>query len=221
METRAQGAEDPSAELLELGAATIGEAGGRPMNPRLRPVWAGARLCGPALTVSCSPGDNLPVHVAVAHATAGSVLVVSVGDDEEHGYWGEVLTTAALARELAGLVIQGGVRDTDAVARLGFPIFSTMTALAGTTKNRSGAVGTTVEVGGTTVSTGDWLVADEDGVVVVDRGDLAKVMEAARARAQKESRLFDELRAGRTTLELLALDPSSVDVQHVGGERPR
>lgn len=199
-------------ELLGFGAATVGEAGGRTMSPRIRAAWCGARLCGPALTVRCSPGDNLPIHVAVARARAGTVLVASVGGDEEHGYWGEVLTTAALANAVAGVVIEGGVRDISALTRLGFPVFSTMTALPGTTKVRPGEVGAPVEVGGTRVQTGDWVVADEDGVAVVDRLEVEKVTEAARARAEKESRFFEELRAGKTTLELLGIDPSPVDV---------
>jgi len=140
------------------------------------------------------------------------VLVVSVGGDEEHGYWGEVLTTAAMASALGGLVIEGGVRDVAAVAGLGFPVFSTRTALAGTTKTERGEVGGPVDVGGVSVSFGDWLVADHDGVVVIGGRDLPTVTEASHARAQKERELFGELRAGRTTLELLVLDPSPVDV---------
>lgn len=182
------------------------------MNPRIRAAWPGARLCGPALTVRCSPGDNLAIHVAVAHATPGTVLVASVGGDEEHGYWGEVLTTAALANSVGGLVIEGGVRDIAALARFGFAVFSTMTALRGTTKNRPGVLGAPVDVGGARVHTGDWVLADEDGAVVVDRVELEQVTDASRARAEKESRFFDELRAGRTTLELLGIDPSPVEV---------
>ena len=97
--------------LLALGAATLGESGGMPMRPRMHAVWPGARLAAPAFPVRCSPGDNLAVHVAVATAPAGRVLVVDVGNAEERGYWGEVLTTGAEARHLAGLVIDGGVRD--------------------------------------------------------------------------------------------------------------
>ncbi|HUC36570.1 MAG TPA: RraA family protein [Acidimicrobiales bacterium] len=199
-------------ELLALGAATAGEAGATPMQARIRAAWPGARLSGSVLTVRCSPGDNLAIHVAVSSAPAATVLVVSVGDDEERGYWGEVLTTAALARGLAGLVVQGGVRDVSAVASLGFPVFATMTALGGTAKSGGGEVGAPVEVGGVRVCTGDWVVGDADGVVVVERDALERVTERARARAEKERRLFVELRAGRTTTELLGLDASAVEV---------
>src|ERR1700688_760252 len=86
------------AELLALGAATVGESGGRPMRARIRAAWRGARLAAPAFPVRCTPGDNLAIHVAVARAPAGSALAVDVGDEDELGYWGEVLTTAAEAR---------------------------------------------------------------------------------------------------------------------------
>jgi len=157
------------AELLALGAATVGESGGRPMRARVRAAWRGARLAAPAYPVRCTPGDNLAVHVAVAHAPAGSALAVDVGDEDELGYWGEVLTTAAESRGLAGLVIDGGVRDTAALEAHGFPVFSTTIALRGASKARPGAVGLPADVGGVRVSAGDWLVGDGDGVAVVPR----------------------------------------------------
>lgn len=112
------------AALGELGAATLGESGALPMPGRIRPVWPGASVAAPAFPVTCTPGDNLAVHVAVAAAPAGAVLVVDVGDVPDRGYWGEVLTTAAQARGLAGLVIDGCVRDVAALERLAFPVFS-------------------------------------------------------------------------------------------------
>ena len=86
------------AELLELGAATLGESGGAAMRARIRAAWPGARLAAPAFPVQCTPGDNLAIHVAVAEAPSGFALVVDVGDEPELGYWGEVLTTGAQAR---------------------------------------------------------------------------------------------------------------------------
>jgi 4-hydroxy-4-methyl-2-oxoglutarate aldolase len=202
---------DPARDLLDLGVATLGESGAQPMRARLRPVWPGARLAAPAFPVSCTPGDNLAIHVAVARAPAGSALVVDVGDERELGYWGEVLTTAAEARALTGLVIDGCVRDTDALAAHGFPVFSTGVALPGATKQLPGRVGSATVVGGVDVRAGDWVVGDRDGVVVVPGGALDAVVAAGRARAEKEARFFTELREGATTLELLGLDPSLID----------
>ena len=147
------------------------------MCARVRAAWPGARLCAPVLTVRCTPGDNLAIHVAVARAPRAA-LVVTVGDDEEHGYWGEVLTTAARTGWIAGLVIEGGVRDVAAVQAVGFPVFSTMVALKGTTKHQGGEVGAPVEVGGVRVCTGDWVVADSDGVAVI-RADMLDEVTAA------------------------------------------
>jgi 4-hydroxy-4-methyl-2-oxoglutarate aldolase len=197
-------------ELLALGAATVGESGGRPMRARLRAVWPGARLAAPAFPVHCSAGDNLAIHVAAARAPSGSALVVDVGDEDELGYWGEVLTTAAESRGIAGLVIDGGVRDTAALEAHGFPVFATTVALRGASKNRPGTVGASVEVGGVLVAAGDWIIGDADGVAVVAATTIDDVLRAGRARADKEEAMFAALRQGATTLELLGIDPSPV-----------
>jgi 4-hydroxy-4-methyl-2-oxoglutarate aldolase len=201
---------DPADQLMALGAATLGEAGGTPLAARIRPVWPGARLAAPAFGVRCTPGDNLAVHVAVARAPAGSALAVDVGIEAELGYWGEVLTTAATARGIAGLVIDGCVRDVAALEAHGFPVFSTGIALPGATKMLPGATGGTVDIGDVPVATGDWLVGDVDGVAVVPAAQLDEVLAAGRARADRERALFDALRDGKTTVELLGLDPTGI-----------
>src|SRR3954465_8294839 len=189
--------DDYSAAFAALGSATLGESGARPMAPRLRPGWRGARVSAPAFPVNCSTADNLAIHVAVAEAPAGSVLVVNVGDEHARGYWGEVLTTGAEARGIRGLVIDGGVRDVDALQAHGFPAFSTMIALRGATKEERGDIGGTAMVGGVAVSHGDWVVGDADGVTVVPKDSLDDVLAAGRNRAAKEAHFFEELRGGR------------------------
>jgi 4-hydroxy-4-methyl-2-oxoglutarate aldolase len=201
---------DLATAFAALGAATLGESGGRAMRARISAAWPGARLAAPAYPVTCTPGDNLAVHVAVAEAPTGVALVVDVGDQPELGYWGEVLTTAAQARGIAGLVIDGGVRDIDALQRLGFPAFSVVIALPGATKNRAGSVGTHANVGDVDVRIGDWVVGDADGVAVIPGDQLDAVLGAGRAREAKEAKMFDELRAGKTTLELLDLDAGPI-----------
>ena len=196
--------------LAELGAATLGESGGRPADRRLRPAWAGAAVAAPAYPVRCAPGDNLAVHVAVTRAPRGSVLCVDVGRVPDRGYWGEVLTTAAEAAGLAGLVLDGGVRDTAALKAHGFPVFSSTIALQGATKDKPGTVGLPARVGGVLVSAGDWVVADVDGVTFVPGEALEEVLAAGQARATKESKFFEALRSGTSTLELLGLDASLV-----------
>jgi 4-hydroxy-4-methyl-2-oxoglutarate aldolase len=206
------------AELVALGAATLGESGALALPPRIKPAWPGARLAAPAFPVACTPGDNLAIHVAVARAPAGSALVVDVGAVDGRGYWGEVLTTAAEARGLAGLVIDGGVRDVGALEAHRYPVFSSTVALPGATKSQRGSVGLPVVVAGVPVRRGDWVVGDVDGVVIVPGPELAAVLEAGRTRTAKEQAYFDALRTGATTIELLGLDTSAVSGEQ-GPER--
>ena len=201
-----------AAVFAELGAATLGESGALRMPPRIRPAWGGASVAAPAYPVRCTPGDNLAIHVAVTTAPAGSVLVVDVGRVPDRGYWGEVLTTGALSRGLAGLVIDGGVRDVGALEQLGFPVFSATIALPGATKAARGSVGTTTTVAGVPVSVGDWVVGDVDGVVVVPGDTLEATMAAGQRRAEAEVGYFTALRDGSTTVELLGLDASIIEL---------
>jgi 4-hydroxy-4-methyl-2-oxoglutarate aldolase len=197
-------------DLSRLGSATLGETGGQPLAPRMRPVWLGAAVAAPAFTVVCAAGDNLAVHAAVAEAPAGSVLCVQVEGQQQLGWWGEVLTTGAQARGLAGLVIDACVRDVDALERLRFPVFSIGIALPGAQKSGPGTIGGDAMVGDVRITTGDIVVGDRDGVVAIAASNLDTVRAAGEARAAKEAEYFEQLRAGRTTVELLDLDTSTV-----------
>ena len=201
---------DVAAALARLGSATIGESGGLAAHRRLRPAWSGASVAAPAYPVGCTPGDNLAVHVAVTKAPKGSVLVVDVGQVADRGYWGEVLTTAAEAAGLAGLILDGGVRDVAALEAHGFPVFSSTIALTGASKDKPGTVGLPVRVGGVEVSAGDWVVADVDGVAFVPRASVDDVLAAGGDRETKEAGFFDALKSGSTTVGLLGLDASLI-----------
>ena len=155
--------------FLALGAATLGESGGRPSalgSGPSGPVPPGGARPSRALHPGRQPGRPRGGGAALRPVR----LAVDVGDEDELGYWGEVLTTAAESRGIAGLVIDGGVRDTTALEAHGFPVFATTVALRGATKNRPGSVGVPVAVGGVSVAAGDWLVGDADGVTVMSRG---------------------------------------------------
>ncbi|MEY2406228.1 MAG: 4-hydroxy-4-methyl-2-oxoglutarate aldolase [Acidimicrobiaceae bacterium] len=198
-------------DLLALGAATLGEAGGSAMAPRIRAVWPGAVLAAPAYAVVCPAGDNLAIHAAVAEAPSGSVLCVEIAGQPEFGYWGEVLTTAAESRGIVGLVIDACVRDVAALEAHGFPVFSVGIALPGAAKVGPGSIGGVAVVGGAHVTTGDVLVGDRDGVTVIPAIRHDEVVAAGRARAESEAAMFEQLRAGSTTVELLSLDTSSIE----------
>ena len=199
-------APDP-ARLLELGTATLYEASGVDcdLDSAIRAAWPGARVCGRALTVRTSPEDNLAIHLALLEAVPGDVLVVDA-HGLPCGYWGEVLAVASQAKGVAGLVIDGGVRDVDRLAALGFPAFSRYVSVRRTVKVSRGEVGVPIVVGGRPAATGDVVVADADGVVVLPAAVLAETVTAGEARVAKEDGWLEQLRAGATTAELLGLD---------------
>ncbi|BBG03005.1 MULTISPECIES: 4-carboxy-4-hydroxy-2-oxoadipate aldolase/oxaloacetate decarboxylase [Pseudonocardia] len=196
----------PHAELIELGTATVSEASGEQivLPPRMRPVWPGATVAGTAFPVRAVAGDNLPLHLAVELAGEGDVLVVDAAG-APHGYWGEVLAVAAACRGIRGLVIDGGVRDTARLEQLGFPVWSSTVALAGTVKRDSGGVGDPISLGGVRVARGDLVLADGDGVVVLPADRLPAVLDAARERVRTEAGYLERLRAGELTVDLLDL----------------
>ncbi len=205
--------DEMAAEWLELGAATLGESGAALLPPRIRAAWPGAALAAPAYPVRCGANDNLALHVAVARAPRGYCLVADMGGLRERGFWGEVLTVAAQARGLAGLVIDGGVRDIAALERHRFPVFATALVLRGASKQLPGSAGLPISLEGVALAPGDWVVGDADGVVCIPSAALADVRARARARAAREQQIFAALRSGRTTLELLDLDASLVTLE--------
>ena len=197
-------------ELSGFGAAVLGSCEATIVDAPLAPIWPGAVCVGPARTVWCAPGDNLAIHVAAAQLETGEVLVVGIEGDPRRGYWGEVLTTAVQARGAAGLVIDACVRDTEAIAARGFPIFARGTALPDATKHGPGRVGTPIDLGGVTISPGDVIVGDGDGVVALPPARIDVILDRARQRVAREAVMFDALESGVTTIELL-------DLQHAVG----
>jgi 4-hydroxy-4-methyl-2-oxoglutarate aldolase len=202
--------DDWTSRLIDFDPATLYEASGHQgmVDPAIRPAWRGAKVCGRAATVECPPGDNLMLHVAVAHARPGVVLVATVGSYMLAGAWGEILTAAAQARGIAGLVIDGAARDMEAIESARFPVFSRGLAIGSCTKERAGRIDVPIQFGGITVRPGDLVFGDADGLVVVDQDRIDVVYEAALRRRAKEIEIMRGLREGRTTLELLGLrDP--------------
>ena len=193
-------------ELLGLGTSTLSEASGLAcsLDPAIRPVWKGAALVGPAFPISCPPGDNLGIHLAMERAPEGSVLVVDAAGCLS-GYWGEVFAVAAEARGVVGLVIDGGVRDIDALEARGFPVFARSVSMRGTTKHRALSVGEPTIVAGVSVAAGDIIVADTDGVMSIPADQLDAIVSAAKGRQEKEKIVMDRLRNGETTMEILGL----------------
>lgn len=195
--------------FTKFDTATLHEAyeGNGALPSTIKPVSPESRLEGPAFPVLCPPGDNLWIHRGLYAAPEGSVLVVSVGGHREAGYWGEVLTVAAIERRLAGLVIDGGVRDADRIVATGFPVFCTTLCIRGTKKDPEGqgSAGAPISISDTVVRSGDVVVGDRDGVVVISRSDVEDVRLAAERRSRSETEILDRLRRGESTLDIYGL----------------
>lgn len=202
----------PEPELLALyheqSAATVHEAMGRrgAMSSRIKPIYSGMKVCGPAVTVRCQVGDNLMLLKALYVAQPGDVLVVDAGNFNEQGQWGEIASLAAQVRGIAGLVTNGSVRDGLAIKAMGFPVFSMGLSIKGTVKETLGSVNHTICCGGVTVHPGDIVLGDDDGVVVVPREEAADVIKKAQAREDKEAKVMKLLREGKSLLELYRFD---------------
>lgn len=202
-------------QLKSLGTSTLYEAQGRrgALPPAIRPVWRGAWVVGPAFTVRVGPGDNLALHHAVALASPGDVIVADCAGWENSGVWGEVLTVAALQRGIAGLVVEGSVRDIDRIEALEFPVFSRGVSMGGTTKEDPGALGASLALGATEVAPGDIIVGDSDGVMAITQAEFVTVVHTATERDNNERTMMSALAEGALTIELMGLHPPATKGQ--------
>ena len=191
-------------QLTGLGVATVHEVIGRSgyLGPGLRPVQDGMRIGGTVVTALCWPGDNLMIHAAVEQCRAGDVLVVTTTSPCTDGMFGELLATSLAARGVRGLVIEAGVRDVAELRAMGFGVWSAAVSAQGTVKETPGTVNVPVSVCGQIVRPGDAIIADDDGVVCVPRGQVSQALAAARARVAKEGQSREALADGRLGLDL-------------------
>ena len=188
----------------KLSVATVHEAQGRVglLSPEIRPVKAGLKLVGRAVTVFATPGDNVMIHVAMEQCEPGDVMVVAVNSRSECGYFGDLLATLMQARGIAGLVIDSGVRDIADLRQMGIPVFSRCISAQGTVKETLGDVNVPVVCGGQVINPSDLIIGDDDGVVVVRRHELDLVAQKSKAREDKEAAIREKYRDGTLGLDM-------------------
>ncbi|MEZ5843258.1 MAG: hypothetical protein R3D27_05925 [Hyphomicrobiaceae bacterium] len=200
-------------EMRAIGAATLYEAQlalgiDGAMDPAIKPIHSGWRICGPAFTVDQPAKDNLGIHLAVTRISAGEVMVVDYKGEMDIAVIGDILALAARRRGCIAMVIDGAVRDAGELVGMDFPVFCRGLSIKGPGKGAKAALQAPITCGGRPVRPGDIIVGDADGLVIIDVGRWREVLAKGRERQAKEAATRAGLYAGKTTVEMAGLAPT-------------
>ena len=194
-------------ELARHSSATVHEALGRigAVDHEIKPIAKGMKICGPVVTVRCHVGDNLMLHKAIITALPGDVIIADMGNNRQQGSWGAMTSVQALHKGINGFVTNSGVRDSEEITQMGFPVFSSSVCIAGTVKVTTGVINEPISFGGVIVNPGDIILGDADGIMVVPRQRLEEAVNASKKREEQEELMKDKIMNGASTAELLGL----------------
>ncbi|WP_338602737.1 4-carboxy-4-hydroxy-2-oxoadipate aldolase/oxaloacetate decarboxylase [Sulfolobus tengchongensis] len=191
-------------ELLKYSVATIAESQEKLglLGPSIKPIQPGLKAAGTAITVRCADGDNLMLHAAVEIAKPGDVIVMTTISGTANGVFGELLATSFKARGISAFITDSGVRDVARLREMKYPVWSKYITAVGTSKNRPGWINVPITIEGVIVKPGDFILADDDGVVVVQREEIDEVLARAKEREARENEVRKRLLNGELTLDI-------------------
>ncbi|OHB72676.1 MAG: hypothetical protein A2W23_00885 [Planctomycetes bacterium RBG_16_43_13] len=201
----------PSLELVEkfkqIPSSIVSDCLNRyyGMHAGIKPIFEGIRLCGPALTIQSMSGNNLMSHLSLTFAKPGDVLVIDARGYLGNAVWGGVQTAYALKRGVAGLVVDGAIRDVEDMRRTRFPVFCRGVTPAGPHKGWADSVNVPIQCGGIPVQPGDLVVGDDDGVAIVPIEHAREVYEESLKRMKQEKRWLKEIGKGKSSLDAIGL----------------
>lgn len=195
-------------ELQQISVCQLLDAVGSSLavETAIRPVHPSFRICGPAFTVECAVNDNLTLHHALHLAEAGDVLVVCGLENSGAALWGGLMSLCAQSKRLAGTIIDGSVRDPLEIETLGYPVFCRQFQPRRARKETYGRIHVPIRVGALSISPGDYVFADANGIVSIPSGQLEEMVRLSLQVGQKEDKIKEQICAGRTTFEILGLD---------------